>query len=154
MRVPTHRISGSAFDNETMTPMIDVVFLLLVFFVCASIGSTPEKLLPASLGTGVSKAPIRQNAEPEPVFDHQQVRIRVLRTADTGSLRILLNEQPVGNHQELEQKLTALVTIDAKSPVVIDVADDVEMQQFITVYDLCQRLKFESINLAAKTSGR
>ncbi len=154
MRVPNHRISGSAFDNETMTPMIDVVFLLLVFFVCASIGSTPEKLLPASLGTGVSKAPIRQNAEPETVFDHQQVRIRVLRTADTGSLKILLNEQPVGNHQELEQKLSALVTIDEKSPVVIDVADDVEMQQFITVYDLCQRLQFESINLAAKTSGR
>lgn len=154
MRVPTHRTSGSAFDNETMTPMIDVVFLLLVFFVCASIGSTPEKLLPASLGTGVSKAAVQPNVVPDSVFDHQQVRVRVIRTADTGSLRILLNEQPVGNHQELEQKLTALVTIDPKSPVVIDVADDVEMQQFITVYDLCQRLKFESINLAAKTSGR
>ena len=35
-----------------MTPMIDVVFLLLIFFVCASIGQIPESLLPTPLNSG------------------------------------------------------------------------------------------------------
>ena len=39
--------------GDPMTPMIDVVFLLLVFFICASAGAMSEKLLPAEL-TGAS----------------------------------------------------------------------------------------------------
>lgn len=130
--------------------MIDVVFLLLVFFVCASVGHTPDKLLPASLGQGISENSAVAVEKPDVVFEHQQVRIRVIRSAESNALQILLNENPIADHQQLEDRLQALVRIDAKSPVVIDVADDVEVQQFITVYDLCQRLRFESINLAAR----
>lgn len=130
--------------------MIDVVFLLLVFFVCASVGHTPDKLLPASLGQGMSENSAVAVEKPDVVFEHQQVRIRVIRSAESNALQILLNENPIADHQQLEDRLQALVRIDAKSPVVIDVADDVEVQQFITVYDLCQRLRFESINLAAR----
>lgn len=130
--------------------MIDVVFLLLVFFVCASVGHTPDKLLPASLGQGMSENSAVAVEKPDVVFEHQQVRIRVIRSTESKALQILLNENPIADHQQLEDRLQALVRIDAKSPVVIDVADDVEVQQFITVYDLCQRLRFESINLAAR----
>lgn len=154
MRVPVHRQTRSAADNETMTPMIDVVFLLLVFFVCASIGHSPDKLLPASLGQGMTENPTVVADEPDVVFEHQQVRIRVIRETESKALQILLNENPVTDHQQLESRLQSLVRLDPKSPVIIDVADDVEVQQFITVYDLCQRLRFESINLAARSNTK
>ena len=35
-----------------MTPLIDVVFLLLIFFVCASTGQIRESLLPTELSGG------------------------------------------------------------------------------------------------------
>ena len=42
MRVPSHHQDVERRDDLAMTPMIDVVFLLLIFFVCASLGQTKK----------------------------------------------------------------------------------------------------------------
>ena len=43
-----------------MTPMIDVVFQLLIFFVVASTGQVAEALLPTELAaSGTAAAPVR-----------------------------------------------------------------------------------------------
>ena len=52
VEVPTQHRRDGDLNGGAMTPMIDVVFLLLVFFVCASIGQAPEVLLPAELSVG------------------------------------------------------------------------------------------------------
>ena len=53
MRIPTsHRHADAGTIDQAMTPMIDVVFLLLIFFVCASVGQTADSLLPTELAAG------------------------------------------------------------------------------------------------------
>ena len=49
MKIPSSRDRQSLADGNTMTPMIDVVFLLLIFFVCASIGAVREDIMPTRL---------------------------------------------------------------------------------------------------------
>lgn len=160
MRVPGHFNRRQPLDSETMTPMIDVVFLLLVFFVCASIGRTPDNLLPAELKAGATESPVKTEPPPEENWAHQQVRIRVsaggesvVVGSDAGDVRVTLNEQPVSGMAELEQRLRRLAEADPLSAIILDVDDGVLVQQFITVYDLCQLLKFSSISFATRSAG-
>lgn len=150
MRIPSHHQQRSRAENESMTPMIDVVFLLLVFFVCASIGQKPESLLPAELTSGQTDAqielPPQEPQEPPP----PEVRIRLQRSDTSGQLTIALNEGTVSGAAELTQRLQRLAELDPRSRVILDIEDSVSVQQFIGIYDLCQVLAFESISFAVR----
>ncbi|APZ93834.1 ExbD/TolR family protein [Fuerstiella marisgermanici] len=148
MRIPGHHQRRTTLDNDSMTPMIDVVFLLLVFFVCASIGQKPESLLPAALSAGATETDV-QLPPPDPTeFQAQEVRIRLANDAATGRPQIQLNEQPIADAAELTSRLKRLAEIDPRSQIILFVDDDASNQQFIGIYDLCQVLAFESISFA------
>ena len=49
-------------EDQTMTPMIDIVFLLLVFFVCVATDQVVEMSLPTELASGSVDA---QQTEPK-----------------------------------------------------------------------------------------
>ena len=149
MRIPSHSRQRGTLDNESMTPMIDVVFLLLVFFVCASIGQKPDRLLPADLATGVTESNVELPPPDPDAVPSQEVRIRLARTENL-ELSIELNEGAVSGARELKKRLEQLASIDPDSKIILDVADEVSVQQFIAVYDLCQALNFNSISFAVK----
>ena len=154
MRVPGHSNRRQPLDSETMTPMIDVVFLLLVFFVCASIGRTPDNLLPAELKAGATESRLKTEPPPEEDWAHQQVRIHVSAGGgESADVLVTLNEQPLSGMAELERRLQRLAEADPMSAIILDVDDGVLVQQFITVYDLCQVLKFSSISFATRSAG-
>lgn len=134
-----------------MTPMIDVVFLLLVFFVCASIGQKPDALLPAQLNHGTTESKVDPPQEVPDEFPPQEVRIRLARI--DGQLRIELNEGIVPGARELRLRLERLAELSAQSKIILDIQDDVSVQQFIAIYDLCQGLGFASISFAINASG-
>ncbi|MCA9047430.1 MAG: biopolymer transporter ExbD [Planctomycetaceae bacterium] len=148
MKIPIHRSRRSGINSESMTPMIDVVFLLLVFFVCASVGQIPDALLPAVLADGSTpsqtEVPV---AEPEPL-SVPDVRIRLTR--DDGRLLIEMNGGAVNGAQELRQRLQRLAAADNSTRIILDVRDEVTVQQFVAVYDLCQSLGFQSISFAVR----
>lgn len=59
MRIPTSRQRATQVDMQTaMTPLIDVVFQLLIFFICTSTGHMKELLLPTDF-RAVRSAPRR-----------------------------------------------------------------------------------------------
>ena len=151
MRIPNQRQRQAGLDNESMTPMIDVVFLLLVFFVCASIGQKPESLLPADIGKGTTAPEIELPPEPDEL-PTQPVRIRLARNARSGALDIRLNERPVADAAELTRRLKTLSDLAPGSPIILNIDDEVSVQQFIGIYDLCQVLAFESISFAVPES--
>lgn len=146
MRIPTSRRTFGTADNESMTPMIDVVFLLLIFFVVASIGQTPDSLLPATMSDGQTETevPVETQEITEPPV--QQVRIQLTHDASE-KLQIQLNERVVTG-AELREALKTLAELDPRSQVILNVADNVLVQQFITIYEYCQTLAFESISFA------
>lgn len=155
MRIPAQSHRRRSLDSETMTPMIDVVFLLLVFFVCASVGQRPDQLLPAILGQGNTDSKLATQQQPDQSpWDHQQVRIQLLPDPDDAlSAAIQLNEQPVGSDNDLEQRLKRLAEIDPDSIIILDVSDQVHVQNFIRIYDLCQLLKFNNISFATRPAN-
>ena len=80
MRVPSHHDDRRQTD-VAMTPMIDVVFQLLIFFICTASFQLAEELLPTSLAiTGDAAAPSIE-IEPETGANRRSRHIR--RTVDT-----------------------------------------------------------------------
>lgn len=150
MRVPTRR--RPSFDNESMTPMIDVVFLLLVFFVCASIGQKPDTLLPATLSEGATETDVELPPAAPEEFEPQIVTIGLARDA-ANRLSISLNDRPLSGARELRERLSALAALDPRTQVIMDTSDNVTNQQWIAVYDLCQQLQFQSISFAIRPTG-
>lgn len=156
MKIPTRKIGANALDGDTMTPMIDVVFLLLVFFICASVGSTADKLLPAELnGNSLSSMEPVAPAEQEK-WEHPPVQIRIEPlAAGHNPVSVFLNDEGLSGIESLSQRLTRLGAADPTTRIILNVSDDVEVQQFILIYDLCQKLKFENVSFAvrSKTTG-
>lgn len=146
MRIP-RKFRGDVDDGDPMTPMIDVVFLLLVFFICASVGTVADKLLPAELrGTTAAET---NSAEPsQETWTLPVIQIRL--EPDSDGMRILLDQQSLPGLEALSSRLQRLVAVDPAIRLVLNIHDDIDVQQFISVYDLCQQLQFQNISFAVK----
>lgn len=131
-----------------MTPMIDVVFLLLIFFVIASVGQIPDELLPASIAEGTTND--IEPVQPDQLMPVQEINVQLSRPSD--QLIIRLNSSVV-TPEQLQQRLTQLAQIDSSSQVILDVDDDVLVQHFMTVYERCQVLGFQKIAFAVPKRG-
>lgn len=129
-----------------MTPMIDVVFLLLVFFICASVGGTADQLLPAELNGTTDLPQVEKRVEQPADWEHPAIQIR-MEPGPSGP-RILLDNQPLPNSEALSERLTLLAAADPESKIILNIQDEIQVQQFIHVYDLCQSLEFQNISFA------
>ncbi len=135
--------SASKFGGlGTMTPMIDVVFLLLIFFVVASVGQTREQSLRVRLGAG-STAPADL---PREFTTSTQVWIHVSYDQASSRTSLRLGERPVATLAELIALLQSLAELAPENPVILDIDDDVPAREFIAVYDACRQLPLESIS--------
>lgn len=144
MRIPQIHRDRRRLD-VAMTPMIDVVFQLLIFFLCTASFQLPEELLPTSLQTPPSGNTAQSTIDVEPDLE----RILVQATHIDGQTRWVVNERPCGSLVEFEQVLRAVVAIDPSLPVILDVSGDVPLGDMIEVYDLARLVGFERIQFAA-----
>jgi biopolymer transport protein ExbD len=144
MRLPTHHNVRQQPDIA-MTPMIDVVFQLMIFFICTASFQLAEELLPASLAvaSGTSE-PSAIELEPE----LERLVVGGARVED--STRWVVNERPCDSLAEVRQVLGAAAQIDRSLPVVLDVSGDVPLGDMIDVYDLSRLAGFEKIQFAAQ----
>jgi len=144
MRVPTHHDDRRQTDIA-MTPMIDVVFQLLIFFICTASFQLSEELLPTSLA--VTRGSSRPDAlEIEP--DLERIVVRAERAG--GRTRWTINERLCQSLSEVEQMLRAVAEIERGLPVILDVAGEVPLGDMIDVYDVCRLVGFEKIQFAAE----
>ena len=147
MRIPSsYARSRSSRDNDVMTPMIDVVFLLLIFFVCAAAGQVRESVLPTEM-TAPGSVESTEPVEREPWIVEVWL---TLRSDNFGSTTIEMNGRQYPNVEALSDPLTALAELSPESPVILDNGPQVPMRDVIAVYDLCRRAGYQSVNFAAK----
>lgn len=126
-----------------MTPMIDVVFLLLIFFVCASSGRLKELLLPTPLAAETLENQTLQ----ESGATQEKVWIKIGVT-DTEQPTFQLNNREISSLEELKLNLEEIGTDFPEIPVILDAGDRVPMEVLLQVYDTCQAVQFEEISFA------
>ncbi len=149
MRIPTVQHDDEASRSMSMTPMIDVVFLLLIFFVCASVGQIRESLLPTELSPGSIESPELMEVE-KPLGE---VWLKLTRTDDERTL-VELNDREYDDFGQLETTLKQLAELAPEIPIILDIAPAVPMRDMIRVYDTCRAADFETIQFAIERSER
>lgn len=144
MRRPAYHHLDEGRADLKMTPMIDVVFLLLIFFVCAASFQVIEDVLPTDLPpSGTVEAAVL----PPEIRELGQV-VLLLRVRD-GRRVVELNRQVFEQTGPLRAKLIELAKVAPEIPVILDIDEDVPMGFVVEVYDLCRIAGFETINFAA-----
>lgn len=145
MRLPTTH--GNESIELKMTPMIDVVFLLLVFFIWTSSFELPEFDLPSAIaeppqgGTEVA-----DQQSPAEVFDEIVIRLS-LREA---SVVIEMNGQPVSDNDDLKSRIAEIVSLGVQPPVIIDPSDQIRVGTAVSVYDAARAAGADRVLFAAQ----
>jgi len=126
-----------------MTPIIDVIFLLLVFFVCTANFYPPEKVLPmdATLPGNVETTEVRL----DPV-NLDIVRIQVF--FDRKPHWQIVENQCTSLH-EVQNILRTIKEMKADIPVIIESAENVPMENVIDICDVCRRVGLSNIQFGA-----
>jgi biopolymer transport protein ExbD len=133
-----------------MTAMIDVIFLLLIFFICTA----NFRLLESSMSTDLSAAGV--------VDSNVELIIPKLSEIDIAIIKIeFSNNSPqwslAGNKCKSIESLRALLAelkmIQHDLPVIIDSNSNVPMEYVIEVYDSCRSAGLTKIQFAAEKKG-
>jgi len=149
MRIPTSHARRTPIDLQgAMTPLIDVVFLLLIFFICASTGHLRELLLPTDFAAGA----VGQAAQEPVERPLGEVWIRLTRDGDVTVMQAEGRE--FRELTELEETLRALAATASEIPVILDIRGDVPLGDAVSVYDACRAARFRSISFAAEAAPR
>ncbi len=143
MRLPQRYERGRL--DVTMTPMIDVVFLLLVFFIWTSSFQPPEDSLPTTLSLQGSNVDI-ENLEPED--DAEEPIVIGIRSND-GSIVWNVRNNNFQAAADLENYLIPIAAVDNQLPVILNIAAEIPLGEVVQVYDLSRRVGFERIQFAA-----
>lgn len=133
-------------DFGVMTPMIDIVFLLLVFFVISAAGQVPEALLPTELpamGAVASDAP---PPESPPLTIDVWLKLEFDQTLNRTVVD--MNGTKYDDFETLKGQLISLAELAAENPIVLDIGPEVPMGDVVEIYDTCQAAGFLSIDFA------
>ncbi|MCA8997278.1 MAG: biopolymer transporter ExbD [Planctomycetaceae bacterium] len=126
--------------------MIDVVFLLLIFFVVTASSQTREMLLPTELAAGAVDANVVP-PEPEPLSVEVWLSLKV--DAALGGTVVDMNGTPYTDLDQLKAQLRLLAELGPENPVILDIAGNVPLGDVVDVYDTCQSAGFQSVSFAA-----
>ena len=145
MRKTVRRPRSASSMDSTMTPMIDVIFQLQIFFLCTMGFAAPESILPTNIPNTGGSAPAAVAADLE--------MVKISLRGDPKNFRIELNRQPVANTKALLDRLKVLSGASKEIPVILDIGPEVYLGSLVEVYDLCLGCGLQKINFAATKSG-
>lgn len=146
MRIPAGHRTNLQFGATAMTPLIDIVFQLLIFFICASTGHLREFLLPIDFGSGA----VIDAADPPP-RPLGEVWIRLTREGEGTVVTIEGTRYPAW--AAVQRLLMTLGETAAELPVILDISGDVPMGDVIRIDDYCRAARFESVSFATAAPG-
>jgi biopolymer transport protein ExbD len=133
-----------------MTPMIDVVFLLLVFFLVTASFQEPEGGLAASVivesKPGAGGSPLDA---PPPDLDE----VLVVGTRSGNAVRWTVGERRAADAAELATVLRDLAAVARDLPVTIDAGPDVPLGSIVEAYDAARAAGLPKVRLAASADS-
>jgi biopolymer transport protein ExbD len=136
----TRQKQESAVPQLNMASMIDVVFLLLIFFMCTSSISQLESSLPSQ----VSRPDTAQNQETQ---DLLPMHIMVKDVSE--GVLVILEEEPCATFEDLVEKLRQRHTVE-DVPIIITGQGSVPYGYMVATLDACYRAGFHRVAFSAK----
>ncbi len=138
-----------AEDWELKLPvsMIDVTFLLLIFFICTAKFKALEQRLDAKLPK--DKGLILNDKRVDKV---EEIRVKIAlkdRNRPSSGARILVNNLSVEGLNDLTRKLADLHEMMPAIPVVIDGRQSVPFRWILGSVDACARAKITDVKFQA-----
>lgn len=130
-----------------LAAMVDVVFLLLIFFMCAHQWRVPEGALPANIPTGTGQEP----QAPERLRDLPPIHIRLTGSGD--AVEIFCQERPAADLETLTAQLVQLAGIDRSVPVIIDAQGPVAFRWVIRALNACLKADLANVAFTAPARG-
>ncbi len=119
-----------------MTPMIDVVFLLLVFFLATASFEIIEQMLPGGISdqgiaAGQSELPL-----PDETRDVNDCIVRIARsTTEAAGYTYQFNGSEAPNRETLIQQIKNLVKAKSDIPIIVHPDEDIPIGIAIEIYD-------------------
>ena len=134
------------WELELPISFVDVVFLMLIFFICATKFKALERRLDAKL-------PKEGRPDiPKDVQKVEEIRVKIsLKDLNDklGPVRILVNRTPCTGLNELARKLNQLRVALPGTPVVIDGRQNVPFRWILGAVDACARARITSVKFQA-----
>ena len=127
-----------------MTPMIDVVFLLLVFFLSTTSFQSPEGTLPSKLLAAEGNS----IAVPMQIPEIDLERIVIGITNEPERVAYTVNGRVFHSLAGFAGLLRQLGQIDDSLPVVLDIDPQVPLGTAVEVYDACRLAGFLKVQFA------
>lgn len=134
-----------------MTPLIDVVFLLLVFFIWTASSQIAESVLPSSVSMAAGTQPSDAPITPPPEADFDNVVVRILLVEGRPAWQV--NDTPLVSLAAVRDTLAAIAAIKPDAPVILHPDPPVPLGDVIDVYDLSRQQGFDKVQFAAADGG-
>jgi len=125
----------STLNELNITPLLDLVFVLLVIFII----TTPQMMNNLEMALPSSKPP-EKKPDQKPKINHIVVSAGGQTTLNDEIVTI-----PV-----LKQRLQTIKTSDPDPQVVVKGSDEVDYQNMVSVLDVLQQLEITKIGLATQ----
>lgn len=142
MRMPESVLDQQEDEFELPVSMIDVVFLLLIFFMCA----TTFRIDELSLGANMNKG--GQNPPPDPV-PPPTLRLYVRQDG-----RVLLNQTLLDDSDDLYRRVAAIVHVRRDASILLGADPKVHFHYVVTTYDTAVRAGVTDIRFQAPPKDR
>ena len=143
MKLPIKAVDKQVNFSIRMTPLIDIVFLLMIFFILTIQFIKPETVLENRLPTQ------QDNSITETNEDWETVRLRISFQKDGEELKMYLQERVVVSFEDL---LSSLNMLPQKIMVVIEPEAEVPYKYVIGVYNTCLKAEKSNIVFAISSS--
>jgi len=136
MRTSHRARSGKGNADLQVAPLIDIIFLLLTYFLFTISLSTIEGLLPSKLALGSDVQQSKQDLQQ----DEKRLIIRVVQTGRAS--QYFLDDIPVSDFSVVSDRLRAT---PSDTLVVIDAGANVAYDHVIRLYNQCLRRKIRHV---------
>ncbi len=138
--MPIHIKKGRALDSLNLTPLIDVVFLLLIFFLVATRFAQDDRELPVQLPSAANAVPM--TIEPT----------ELVVNVDSAGQYMILGERMALD--KVESRLQRAVADNPVNQTVIIRGDrNVAFQAIVSLMDLCTKLKVPSYKISTEAEA-
>jgi biopolymer transport protein ExbD len=133
-----HSRGQTTLAELNITPLLDLVFVLLVIFII----TTPQMMNNLEMTLPSGKPPPKAN----------QVKPKIQRISIGANGQISLNDESV-TVSLLKDRLTGLKAANPALSVVVKGADDVDYQRVVSVLDVLRQLGITKVGLATEASS-